>query len=145
MNSSVVGGPSPDLISPAKKWQIGLGMQRKLREAVKLEDYGTAAQCRDALNSLALSPIQMLEMKMSEQLVDGTYDEKAKSLKKLSQLHPTEETQSLIIEAIKDEALTVRSAVQKKKQRDCCSCDNGPGRGRRQFAGCPAQVSWVLL
>ena len=86
-------------------------MQRKLRQAVKEEDYATAAQCRDALNSLQLSPIQMLEMKMSEQLVDGTYDEKAKSLRKLSQLHPTAETQSLIIEAIKDEALTVCSAL----------------------------------
>lgn len=49
----------------------------------------------------------MLELKMAEQLIDGTYDEKAKSLRKLSQLQPTEETQALIIDAIKDEALTV--------------------------------------
>jgi hypothetical protein len=51
----------------------------------------------------------MLEMKCAEQLIDGTYDEKAKSLRKLSQLHPTEDTQKLIVEAIKDEALTVRN------------------------------------
>jgi hypothetical protein len=96
-----------DLISSEKKWQIGIKMQKTLREAVKVEDFSTAAQCRDAIAALQLSPIQLIEIKMAEQLIDGTYDEKAKSLRKLSQLNPAEETQALIIEAIKDEALTV--------------------------------------
>lgn len=101
-----------DLISPDKKWQKGVEMQKQLREAVKVEDFATAARCRDAIAQLSLSPIQSLEMTIAENLMDETcsYDEKAKSLKKLSLLNPTEETQRLILDAIQDEALTVRTA-----------------------------------